>query len=105
MPAVVAGEADGADIFLDGGADDVACGAMEAEVDDLDAVADELQVDGLDRAVVPVANRDGGQEAEGRPGLGSAHGATHVHAFGRSLLHRSSGGNEAGAIAVHVPFP
>jgi len=37
---------------------------MEAEIDDLDAVPDELQVDGVDRAIVAVTDRDGGQEAD-----------------------------------------
>ena len=65
MPAVVAADADRAHVFLDGGADDVARAAVEAEVNHLDAVSDELEVDRGDRAVVPVADRHGGEEADG----------------------------------------
>ena len=58
---VVTGNADGRDIFLDGGAYDVARITMKAEVNDLDAVPNELQVDRVDGAVVTIANRDGGE--------------------------------------------
>ena len=62
VPAVVAGDADGAHVLLDRGADDVARGAVVAEVDHLDAVADQFEVDRVDGAVVPVADRDGGED-------------------------------------------
>ena len=58
---VVTGNADGRDIFLDGGAHDVARITMKAEVNDLDAVPDELEVDRVDGAVVAIADRNGGE--------------------------------------------
>src|SRR5947207_2257934 len=45
MPAVVAGDADRADVFLNGGADDIPGAAVITEIDHLDAVADEFEVD------------------------------------------------------------
>ena len=61
VSSVVAGNADGRDIFLDGGAHDVARITMKAEVNDLDTVPDELQVDRVDGAVVAIADRNGGE--------------------------------------------
>src|SRR2546430_11000061 len=46
---------DGAHVFLDGGAHDVAGRAVVAKVNDLDAVADEFQVDRVDGAVMAIA--------------------------------------------------
>ena len=63
MPAVVAGEPDGAHIFLNGRAHDVGRLPMIAEVDHLDPMSDELQIDRIDRAIVPVANRYRGEDA------------------------------------------
>ena len=53
------------DVLLDGGAHDVARITMKAEVDDFDPVPDELEVDRVDRAVVTIANRNGGENADG----------------------------------------
>ena len=63
MTAIVTGNANGGDVLLNSRADDIASVAMEAEIDNLDAVPDEFQIDGVDRAVVPVANGDGGEDA------------------------------------------
>src|SRR5205823_2248285 len=68
VPPVVAGEADRRDILLDGGTGDVGGGAVEAEVDHLDSAANQLHIDGGDGAVVPVAYRHGGENADGGPG-------------------------------------
>lgn len=72
VAAVIRTQADGAHVLLQGGAHDVPRRPVVAEVNDLDALADELQVDGVDGAVVPVADGDGGQEAKG--GRGGTHG-------------------------------
>ena len=56
MPAVVARDPDGSDVFLDGGAHNVARITMKAEINDLDAMADELEVDCIDGTVVAIAN-------------------------------------------------
>ena len=64
VSAVITRKADGADVLLHGGPDDVARRAMVAEINHLEAVADELEVDRVDGAVVPIANRHGGQQAE-----------------------------------------
>ena len=64
VPAVVTRDADRPHVFLDRGADDVANRAMIAEINHLDPVPDELEVDRIDRAVVPVANRDSGQNSD-----------------------------------------
>src|SRR5258706_14049959 len=46
VATVIAREPDGAHVFLNCGADDVARAAMVAEIDDLNAVADEFEIDG-----------------------------------------------------------
>jgi hypothetical protein len=38
---------------------------MVTQIDHFDAVPDEFQVDGVDRTVVPVANRDSSQYSDG----------------------------------------
>src|SRR5215471_10286261 len=58
MAAVVTGNADRAHVFLDSGANNIANRPMIAEIDDFNPVANELEVDRIDRAVVPVADRD-----------------------------------------------
>ena len=64
VTTVVTGNADRADVFLDRGAHDVANGSMISQINDLDSVADKLEIDRVDRAVVPVANRDGSQNSD-----------------------------------------
>ena len=64
VPAVVAGDADGAHILLDRRAHDVLRIAMIAEVNDLDPVPDEFEVDRVDRAVMPVADRNSGKNSD-----------------------------------------
>jgi len=64
VSTVVTGNADRANVFLDRSADDVADRSMIAEINDFDPVPDELEVDRIDRAVVPVTNRDGGQDSD-----------------------------------------
>ena len=63
MPTVVTGDANGAYIFLDRRADNVADRAMVPEINHFNAVPDEFQIDRVDGAVVPVANRDSGQDS------------------------------------------
>jgi hypothetical protein len=62
VPAVVTRDANRPYVFLDGGTDDVGNRAMIAEINDLNPVSDELQIDCIDRAVMPVANRDSGED-------------------------------------------
>ena len=64
VPAVVTGDADGPHILLDRGAHDVLRIAMIAEINHFDPMPDELEIDRIDRAVVPVADRDGGEDAD-----------------------------------------
>ncbi len=61
VPAVVTRYANRPHVLLDGGADDVAYRAVIAEINDFNPVPDEFQVDRIDRAVMPVANRDRGR--------------------------------------------
>ena len=65
VAAVVAGDADGGDIFLDSGADNVADVAMKPKINDLDAVADEFEIDRVDGAVMSIANRNSSENANG----------------------------------------
>ncbi len=60
VTAVVTGNANGGDVLLNRRPNDIADVAMEAEIDNLDAVSNELEIDRVDRAVVSVTNRDGG---------------------------------------------
>ena len=66
VSAVVARNADRAHVFLNGRAHDVLRVAMIPEINDLDAVADELKIDRVDRAVMPVANRDSSEDSDRR---------------------------------------
>ena len=61
VPAVVTRDANRPHVLLDGGTDDVGNRAMIAEINHFDPVPDEFQVDRVDRAVVPVTNRDSGE--------------------------------------------
>src|SRR5947207_5921106 len=74
MPAVVAADADGADIFLDRGADNRARGAVITQVNHFHAVADQLEIHRVDRAVVPVADRDGGEDSQRAHHLSNSRG-------------------------------
>src|SRR6266568_4051637 len=65
VPAVVTRDANGAHVLLNGSAHDIANGTMIAKINDLNAVPDEFQVDRIDRAVMPVANRDRCQNSNG----------------------------------------
>ena len=64
VPAVVTGDTDRRDILLDRRAHDVLHVTMKPEIHDLDAVPDELEIDRVDRAVVTIANRNGGENAD-----------------------------------------
>ena len=64
VSAVVTGNPDGAHVLLDGRAHNVADRTVIAEINDLDPVPDELQIDRIDRAVMPVANRDSGENTD-----------------------------------------
>src|SRR5882724_7475272 len=63
VSAVVTGNADRTHVLLDGGARDVANRPVIAEIDDFNAVPDELEIDCVDRAVVSVTDRHGGEDA------------------------------------------
>src|SRR5205814_2235272 len=66
MPIVVTGDANVAYILLDRRADNIADRAMVPEINHFNAVPDEFQIDRVDGAVVPVANRDSGQDSNWR---------------------------------------
>ncbi len=66
VAAIVTGNADGPHIFLDSSTYNVANRAMITEINDLNPVPDKLEIDRVDRAVVPVANRDGSKNANRR---------------------------------------
>src|SRR5262249_4087952 len=51
---------------LDGGADDVANGAVIAEINHFDSMADEFEINCVDRAVVAITNGDCGQNSNWR---------------------------------------
>src|SRR6266542_2601249 len=63
VPAVITGNANGAHVFLDRGANNIADRAMITKIDDLNAVPDELEMDCIDRAVVAVTNWNSGEDA------------------------------------------
>src|SRR5438270_4725276 len=63
VSAVVTGNANRTHVLLDGGAHDVANRPVIAEIDDFNAVPDELEIDRVDGAVVSVADRHGGDDA------------------------------------------
>src|SRR5258708_2042841 len=65
VPAVVTRDPDRAHVLLDRGPDDVLGITVIPEINHLDSMPDELEVDRVDRAVVPVANRNGGENADG----------------------------------------
>jgi hypothetical protein len=56
VSAVVTRNADGRDVLLNGGADDIADVTMKSEIYDFDSVPDEFEIDGVDGTVVPVTN-------------------------------------------------
>ena len=62
VPTVVTRYTNCPHVLLDGGTDDVGNRAVIAEINDLNPVSDELQIDCIDRAVMPVANRDSGED-------------------------------------------
>ncbi len=64
VSAVVTGNTDRAHVFLDGGANNIADRSMITKINDLDAVPDEFQVDRVDGAIVSIADRDSGQNAD-----------------------------------------
>src|SRR5262245_56023917 len=80
MAAVVRGNADGTDILLDRGANDIAVGSMVTEVNHFAAVAQQFDVDGDDGAIGTSANRHYRQDAKrnlGRSGVMRASGPAH----------------------------
>ena len=54
------------DIFLDGRTHDILGVSVIPEINDFDPVPDELEVDGIDGAVVPVTNRNSGENSDRR---------------------------------------
>src|SRR5438552_16094955 len=65
VSAVVTGDANRANVFLDRRAHDAAHRAMITEINDLKSMPKEFQIDCIDRAIVPVANRNRGQNPDG----------------------------------------
>jgi hypothetical protein len=66
MPAVVTRDANGSHIFLDGGTDDIGHRPVIAEINHFNAMPDEFQIDRVDRAIVAITNRDGGENSNGQ---------------------------------------
>src|SRR6476646_7336458 len=66
VPTVVARDANRPHIFLDSRADDVGHRTMIAEINHFNAMPDKLQVDRVDRAIVPVADRDSREDSNWR---------------------------------------
>ena len=66
VPTVVTRDANRPHIFLDGGTDDVGYRAVIAKINHFDPVPDEFQVDRVNRAIVPITNRDCGQNSDRR---------------------------------------
>src|SRR6266404_7290996 len=69
VPTVITGDANSTHILLDCRAHDIADRAVVTEINHFDTVPDEFQVDRIDRAIVPVANRDSGQDSNRRSHL------------------------------------
>src|SRR2546430_5714902 len=65
VTTVVTRKADRAHVLLGRCAYNVTRRTMVSEIDDLEAASDELQVDGVDGAIVPVADRNRGQQSDG----------------------------------------
>src|SRR5262249_17892478 len=63
VPTVVTGESHRTDVFLDGCPGNVARRTVITEVNDFHSMAHEFQIDGVDRAVVPIADGDGSEDA------------------------------------------
>ena len=63
VTAIITGDADCSDILLNSRADNIPRVTMEAQVDDFDSVPDKFQVNGVNGAVVAIADRDGGENA------------------------------------------
>jgi hypothetical protein len=66
VPAVVTRDANGPHIFLDGGTDDIGHRPVIAEINHFNAMPDEFQIDRVDRAIVAITNRDGGENSNGQ---------------------------------------
>src|SRR5439155_15641553 len=64
VTAVVTRDANGHDVFLDGGPHDVADIAMESQIHHLDAVPDKVDINRINRAVMPIADRHSGENAD-----------------------------------------
>ena len=65
VSAIVTRDPDCGHILLDGGANNIAGVTVETEIYHLDAVTNKLEVDGVDCAVVPVADWDRCENANG----------------------------------------
>ena len=64
VPTVITRNTTRADVLLDCRANDVSHRPVIPKVNHFDPMPDEFQVDRVDRAVVPVTNRDGGQDSD-----------------------------------------
>src|SRR5438128_518614 len=63
VAAIVTGNPDRSHVLLNRGAYDIADVTMKSKVNDFDSVADKFEINGVNRAVVPVADRDGCENA------------------------------------------
>ena len=63
VTAVVTGNADRSHVFLNCGTHDITDITMKSELNDLDPMPDEFQINGVNRAVVPVTNRNCSENA------------------------------------------
>src|SRR5438046_2363706 len=66
VPAVVTRNSDCSDIFLDRSPNDVADVAVKSQVNDFDSVTNELEINRVNRAVVTIADRNGGKNSNRR---------------------------------------
>src|SRR5207244_4950784 len=61
VTAVVTGNPDRSHVFLNSRTHDITDIAMKSQVNDFDSVADKFKINGVNRAVMPVTNRDSGE--------------------------------------------
>src|SRR6266478_239342 len=66
VTAVVTGDPDRSYVFLNSCTHDITDITMKSQVNDFDSVADEFEINGVNRAVVPVTNRDSSENTNRR---------------------------------------
>src|SRR5207248_8074527 len=62
VAAVVTGNPDCSHVLLNGSTYDIADIAMEPKINHLDPMPDELQINGVNGAIMPIADRDRGED-------------------------------------------